>query len=116
MNTTKNRQLAEKLYNDNNDARQKAAKFGMKLTGMLACSIEQIEAHLNLVDEVSAEFGFEMDASKFAVGTSREQLTAAAEAKRKTYKNRAGVRALQAKYGHEAAARIVKNHSGRNIR
>jgi len=116
MMTAKNREHAEKIWSDTDTARQNYIKMGMKLDGILACSVEQIEDHLNLVDEVSAEFGIPMDAAKFQIGTTRDQLVAAAELKRKNYHRRAGVRALEAKYGHEAAARIVKNHSGRSIR
>lgn len=113
---TINHERAAKIWNDSNEARQRYTKAGLTLTGILAASVEQIEAHLNLVDEVSAEFGFQLDASRFEIGTSREQLTAAGDAKRKQFNRRAGVRALESKYGHEAAAKIVKKHSGRNIR
>jgi len=88
----------------------------MALTPIMAATVEQIEAHLDLVDEVGREFGFRLDASKIEFGASREQVVAVAQSKVRSYKNRAGVRALEQKYGHDAAARIVHKHSGRNIR
>lgn len=113
---TKNHLLAEKLWNETNSSRQAWIAAGIELHGIFAASIEQIEAHLNLVDEVAAGFDFSLDASKFEIGATREEIVAAAESKKQHYNRRAGVRALETKYGHEAAARIVKNHSGRNIR
>lgn len=85
------------------------------LTPVQRASLEEIENHLRLVDKISQEYGFTIQADKVEFGASREQIVAIAERKAKRYKRRAGVRALQNKYGHDAAARIVRKHSGRTI-
>lgn len=86
------------------------------LTPVQRASLEEIENHLRTVDEVAQEFGFRLDASKIEFGATREQVIEIAEGKAKRYRRRAGVRALQQKYGHDAARKIVKKHSGRTIR
>lgn len=111
-----NKTRAQQIYNQNLPAVEKARKFGMSLSPIMAASVEDIQAHLDLVDAVAGEFGLSLDASKITFGATREQIVSIAQAKARNYKNRAGVRALEQKYGHEAAARIVKNHSGRTIR
>jgi len=87
--------------------------------GMLSpiqrASLSDIESYLRIVGEVSAEYGFTIAPEKVAFGATRDEVVAIAERKVKRYKRRAGVRALQAKYGHDAARRIVKKHSGRTI-
>lgn len=115
MNTNNN-ERAMKIWNDTNATRQQYAKMGMALTGILACSVEQIEAHLNLVDDVNVEFGTHLDAAKFEIGTSREKLAEMANHRRHQSNGRKGVNALINKYGYDSAARIVKNHSGKTIR
>ena len=50
------------------------------------------------------------------LGKTREQVQITFLEKLSHRNRRAGVRTLVQKYGHESAARIVKNHSGRNIR
>jgi hypothetical protein len=86
------------------------------LSPVQRASLEEIENHLRTVDEVAQEFGFPIDPAKIEFGATREQVVEIAESKAKNYRRRAGVRALQQKYGHDAARRIVKKHSGRTIR
>lgn len=114
MNTNNN-ERAMKIWNDTNAIRQQYVKMGVRLTGILACSVEQIEAHLNLVDSVNAEFGTHLDAAKFEVGTSREKLAEIANHRRHQSNGRKGVNALIDKYGYDSAARIVKKYSGKTI-
>ena len=113
---TNTEQQAQKLYDQMTTARDGWIRMGMQPTGAMAGTVDELEAHLNLVDEVAQEFGFALDASKIEFGSSRDEIVALAESKRKRYNRRAGVRALEQKYGHEGAARIVRRHSGRTIR
>jgi len=112
---TTNHERAEQIYNDAEPNRQRTLKFGAPLTGILACTVEQIESHLNLVDEINAEFGTHLYPSKFEIGTDREKLAQNANHRRHQSNGRKGVNALINKYGYESAARIVKNHSGKTI-
>ena len=111
-----NRERAEKIYNQVHPAAEQYRKMGMPLTPAMAATLDEIEAHLNLVDDVAREYGANLDASKIAFGASRQEIEAVAQSKNKANKRRAGVRALEQKYGHDAAARIVYKHSGRTIR
>lgn len=116
MNAKNNHEKAIEIFHSYDQARDSYPKAFGEPTGILACSIEQIEDHLNLVDEVSAETGYTLFHDKFPVGTSKERMVEFANSKNKQFKRRAGVRALEAKYGHEVAASIVKKHSGRTIK
>ncbi len=52
-----NRDRAQQIYDSNEQAREQYQRIGMKLTGILAASVDSIEARLNLVDEVSQDYG-----------------------------------------------------------
>lgn len=108
---------AQRIYNQTRHNPRYVEIIGeQNLSPVERATLPQIEAHLRLVDAVAREFGFPLDASKIEFGASREAIVAIAEGKARQYRRRAGVRALEKKYGHEAAARIVKRHSGRTIR
>ena len=111
------RQRAQQIYDSLAQSRTpEYIRFYGQPQGIYAATVEEIQAHIDMVAAVSQEFGFHLDDSKIAFGYTREQVVAIAEAKRKHYNRRAGVRALEQKYGHEAASRIVYKHSGRHIR
>jgi len=110
-----NHEKAQKIYDEATPIREKYQAMGMDLTGILALSVEDIEAHLNLVDDVNTEYGTHMDASKFKLGIGRAELEATAKHRKSQANGRRGVNALVKKYGHESAARIVKKYSGKNI-
>jgi methionyl-tRNA synthetase len=110
-----NRQRAEEIYNRNQPAVESYRKLGMALTPIMAATVEQIEAHLNLVDQVAQETGARLDASKISFGASREEIEAVAEAKMARNRRSAGARALSRKYGKDAAERIIANKTGRHI-
>ncbi len=108
---------AQRIYNQTRPDPRMVEMMGERaLPPIQRATLEQIESHLRLVDEVSREYGCPLDAGKIEFGASRERITEIAEAKNRQYNRRAGVRALEQKYGHEVAARIVKKHSGRTIR
>jgi len=108
---------AERIYNQTRPDPRTVKMMGeAALAPIQRATLEQIEAHLRLVDEVAREYGCPLDAGKIEFGAGRERIAEIAAAKTRQYNRRAGVRALEHKYGHEAAARIVKNHSGRTIR
>lgn len=77
---------------------------------------DEIIAHLRLLDEVGDEVGYTLRPDQAPFDATREQLVTIAQGKLKANKRRAGVRALERKYGHDAAANIVYKHSGRTIR
>jgi hypothetical protein len=108
---------AQRIYEQSRPDPRMVKMLGeASLSPVQRASLEEIEAHIRTVAEVGEEFGFSLDASKIEFGASIEQVRQIAESKAKAYRRRAGVRALEQKYGHDSAARIVKRHSGRNIR
>ena len=111
-----NREKAQKIYDEATPTREQYVKMGMDLSGILALSVEEIEAHLNLVDDVNAQYGTHIDPSKVKLGVSRDELEATAKHRRSQSNGRKGVNALVNKYGHDSAARIVKKYSGKTIR
>lgn len=110
-----NRDRAQQIYDSNEKTRETYNRMGMQLTGILAATVDDIETHLNLVDEVSSEYSITLYADKFEIGISREQIAAAAEAKIKANKRSAGARALSRKYGKQAAERIIEKHTGKHV-
>ena len=109
-------QKAQQVYNATRPNDNYVKMMGVaSLTPVQRASLEEIENHLRLVDEISKEYKLIIQPDKVAFGASRDEIVAIAESKVKRHKRRAGVRALEAKYGHDAAARIVKKHSGRTI-
>lgn len=106
---------AQKIYDKMTPAREKWERAGMTPTAMGA-TVDEIARHLQICDEVGQEYGFTIYPDKVEFSATREEVQAIAESKAKRYRRRAGVRALERKYGHESAARIVKKHSGRTIR
>lgn len=109
-------QRAQKIYSATRPNPNYVKMMGTaSLTPVQRASLEEIENHLRLIDEISQEYGFTIQADKVKFGASRNEIVAIAERKAKRYKRRAGVRALETKYGHAAAARIVRKHSGRTI-
>ena len=111
------RREAERIYEQTRPTEAAIRFYGLDgLQPVQRATVDEIEAHLNLVAEVAQEFGVNIDPSKMRFGATRDEVVAIAESKRKRYNRRAGVRALEQKYGHEAASRIVYRHSGRHIR
>jgi len=110
------RKRAEQIHKDTRPDPRIVAMMGESmLSPVQRATVDEIENHLRLVDEVAAEFDTTLDAAKVTFGATREQIAEKAEAKAKRYRRRAGVRALQRKYGHDAAERIVSKHAGRHI-
>lgn len=108
---------AQRIYEQTRPDPQTVKMLGESgLAPIQRASLADIESHLRTVAQVGEEFGFALDASKVEFGATVEHVREIAQAKAKSYRGRAGVRALEAKYGHESAARIVKKHSGRSIR
>lgn len=110
-----NRERAEQIYNQNQPAVEKARKFGFPISPIMAATVDAIESHLNLVDEISQESGVRLDASKIEFGATREQIVAVADAKGARNRRSAGARALSRKYGKDAAERIIQSKSGRKV-
>ena len=103
-----NRPYAEKLFS------QQAGKHGQYAA---AQSVDEIIAHLDMVDAIRIEMDFpELNMDRIPFGISHDDAMAIATKLRRQYKKRAGVRALKAKYGDETARDIVYRHSGRTIR
>jgi len=109
-------QRAQQIYQSTRPDERMVKMMGTaSLTPVQRASLEEIENHLRLVNEISTEYKITIHADKVQFGASRDEIVVIAESKAKRRKRRAGVRALQNKYGHDAAARIVKKHSGRTI-
>lgn len=104
---------AEELYTAQQAAAEQYRKMGVRLTPLMAATVEQIKAHIDLVESVSAEYGPIMDYAKIQFGATAAEIAALAQAKAKKFRQGAGYRALQAKYGDEAARNIVRKHAGK---
>ena len=112
-----NRREAQRIYDQTRPTEAAIRFYGLDgLRPIQRATVDEIEAHLNLVAEIAREYRVNIDPSKVEFGATRKQIVAIAESKRRMRNRRAGVRALEQKYGHEAAARIVYKHSGRHIR
>ena len=108
---------AQRIYEQTRPDPRTVKMLGERgLSPIQRAGLADIENYLRTVAQVSEEFGFTLDASKIEFGSTVEQVREIAQAKAKSYRARAGVRALEQKYGHESAARIVKKYSGRTIR
>lgn len=108
------RERAEKIYSQTRP-HPRAEEIGFTITPIQRATVDEIEAHLILVAKIAAETGANLDASKIEFGATREQITEIAEAKVRRYRRGAGARALKAKYGKEAAERIIRNKTGRSV-
>ena len=106
---------AERIYQAQQAVRPQYEKMGMKLPAIMMASAAEISRHLLTCAELSEQYKCRLSADALW-GKSVAEITAVAEAKTKKHNRRAGVRALVAKYGHEAADQIVNKHSGRHIR
>lgn len=78
-------------------------------------TVADFEAHIRMCYEVAEAVGVNLDWRNFKLGTSREIVTEAAEAKVKAQRRSAGARALSRKYGKAAAERIIERKTGRHI-
>lgn len=83
--------------------------------GLVAGDVEQLTAHAVRIEEFSMAAGAKLDWKKFPLDVTDEQLQAAADAKTKRNKRSAGARALSAKYGKEAAERIIEKKTGKHV-
>jgi hypothetical protein len=110
-------EIAVRIHNQMQAAKAKYEKFApAMITPIMNASIEEIEIHVQNCMDASAEFGgVNVDYEKVEFGKTREEIFAIAAAKKKNYNKRAGVRALQKKYGYEVAEKIVEKHAGRHI-
>ena len=76
----------------------------------------ETQEHRTLRLAIEREFGVGINTNLNDMGTaSHEELEIFADQLRTKRKRGAGLRALKAKYGHDAAERIVSKHSGRHI-
>lgn len=114
MNRETIRRQAETIHNQQQATRANWERMGMALPSIMTASVDEIEAHLVMVAEVSEATGANLDAAKLW-GQSREQVEAVAAQKTRNNKKRAGARALVAKYGKDGAERIIERKTGRRV-
>lgn len=117
-NVNQIRETAEKIYRMTRVDENKIEIFGEDILRPInKASLEEIETWLANIAEAAKQYDIpEIDESKIEFTTDKEKILAIAAAKKKTYNKRAGVRALEKKYGHESAKRIVQKYSGRTIK
>lgn len=117
-NTAQIKQRAEEIYRITRVDEKVINAYGESyLKPINKATIEEIENWLAIIVEAAKDHEIpEMDEGKIEFTATREEIFGIAAAKQKNYKNRAGVRALESKYGHEGAKRIVQKYSGRTIR
>lgn len=109
---------AEKIYSMTRISEDKIKMFGENcLKPINKATVEEIKNWLTNIVEAARKYDIpEIDETKIEFTTTKEQIFAIAAGKKKNYNKRAGVRALEAKYGHESAKKIVQKYSGRTIR
>jgi len=118
---SKIQERAEKIYNTTRLSAAQIAFCGeetlRKSQPISFATVEEIAAWLETIEEARVENELPyLDETKIPYGSSRTEIFQIASSKRKASNRRAGVRALEAKYGHEVADKIVNKHSGRHIR
>lgn len=111
----RNQEKAEQIYKSQQAVVPQYQAMGIALTAIMSASVDEIAEHLQLVENISNEYKVNLDAGKFAFPATEEVVRASAEAKLKAKKRSAGARALQNKYGKEAAERIIQKHTGKHI-
>jgi len=115
---TRIHERAEKIYSMTRVNKNTIEMFGEGILKPInKATLEEIETWLTNIVEAAKQYDIpEIDETKVEFTATREQIFEIAAAKKKKYNQRAGVRALEAKYGHESAKRIVQKYSGRSIR
>jgi hypothetical protein len=106
---------ATRLYNDLTPSRERAERdmaAGLTVKPVVFATIEEIAAHIGMCEEVGREYGVNVKYQHIEFGASVDDVIAHAEKKAKNKRKRAGVEALKAKYGKEAAERIIQKHTG----
>lgn len=91
------------------------AEAAIQLGGVSGVTVDQLTDHMVRVEEIAQQYGISLKWQQFPLTVSDADLVAAAEAKAKKNKRSAGARALSAKYGKEAAERIIERKTGRHI-
>lgn len=95
------------------------AKMGMTLRGLQAsrcnATLEEIAAHVALCRALSEQYRVTLDPAALW-GSTPEDVRARALGKARSNAGRRGVKALENTYGHEFAAKLVHEKSGRTIR
>ncbi len=109
----RNRDKAQRIYNQTRP-NPEAVAMGFPLSPIQKVTLDELEAHMDLVDEVAAEYGVQLSADRL-FGKSHEEIIAAAEVKIRRRKRSAGARALSRKYGKTAAENIIARKTGRRI-
>jgi hypothetical protein len=111
---TKFRSEAEQIYAAQQAAREQAEKIGIPTTSLMRASVDEIEAHLALVDRISNQYRVSV-APGAVWGKTEAEIIAVAEAKAKARRKGAGARALVNKYGKTSAERIIARETGRAV-
>ena len=107
---------AKTTYDKLQNVRQQYERMGMKPSPAMLATQEQIEQHIQNCQDAAAEYDLQyLDWEKIEFGSTREQIFAVAESKRKASNKRAGARALVSKYGKSAAQDIIYNKTGKRI-
>ena len=112
---SRNQQIASTIYERMTPARERAEAniaFGLTVAPVVTATVEEIAQHIEMCEEVGKEYGVSLSYEKVAYGATIEDAIVAAEKKAKNKRKRAGVEALKAKYGKEAAERIIQKHTG----
>ena len=110
------REQAEKIYNQTRpDPRIVAIMGESSLTPVQRASLEDIENYLRMVGEAAQEYGVNLNPSKIEFGSTEEQIAEIAKAKIRRRNRSAGARALSAKYGKDAAERIIYRKTGKHV-
>jgi len=107
------RERAERDYQQMVTVAEQRQRWGISVGFSVPASVNELEGFYQMLDRVAEESG--VPYLNLPFGTTEEQAREKAQAKAKARRRRAGVRALQAKYGQELAERIVSKHAGRHI-
>jgi hypothetical protein len=110
---SRNRTQAEAIYQQQQAARTAAERIGCPVTSLMLATVDEIEAHLDLVDRLARERGLSNPGDLRYWGRGENEIAAALDAVRQRARQRAGTRALVSRYGKASAERIIERETGR---
>lgn len=110
MNSQQIRAEAQKIFDQMQTVRQQRERWDPEgITPVMRATVDELAAHIEMVTRHGI-----MNWKKIEYGTSEERVIEIATAATKAKKRGAGARALSAKYGKDAAEKIIQKHTGKH--
>ncbi len=110
MNAKQIQTEAQQIFEQMQSVREQRERFSPEsVTPVMRATVEELAAHIEMVTGHGI-----MNWKKIEYGTSEERVIEIAGAAAKAKKRSAGARALSAKYGKDAAEKIIAKHTGKH--